>query len=477
MSKRVRTRFLGTLLILLGAGVCASAQAGRLVWGDCPTLSNDSGSAARMQCGWLDTGTLIDGRPVRLRVVMLRARPDRRSARPVIYIPGGPGDSAGLSASGLVAWRRFQQRAGWPADLVLFDPRGTGESQPRPACPVRRDGAHGARRQAVTCYQALGERTADALGPTAQIHDIVTLIDALDVDSATLWAVSYGTRIARGVAADAPQIIRALVLDSPVYTLRSATADQRAVERRAVTALLAYCRTHLACRLAVPSARSTIEGLLAAAAEQPRSLAWADIPRRPWVTSITPARLLSMIVLAGYRPVSSANTIRRLQHAARTGGVAALSPLAATLGSVVENRGHSRAVYAATRCAYERSSHAPRPARDGAFWLDRYLAPLAGQSCGRWPVAAVRPVSGPSELSILLLNGGRDIVTPAARSAPAIRPDRHRTAVLIPDAGHAPTLTDRCAQEVVAGFLPARGTDTDWMPSCGVVLQRGPLIR
>lgn len=451
MGKRRLMRLLGLCLMVVNAGLTLNAQAGRLVWGGCPTLPEDAASAARMQCGWLHTGTDMDGEPVRLRVVALRARPGHQSAHPVIYIPGGPGDPAGLSGAELVKWRRFQQRAGWPVDLILFDPRGTGASQPRPDCRGRQSTPRQGPRRAGRCYQVIGPETANALGPMAQVHDIVSLIDALNVDSATLWAVSYGTRIARSVAAEASPAVRSLILDSPVSTLDSATADRHAAEERAVAALIAYCRAHLACRLAVPSARLAIAGLLATASRQAPFLIWADVPRRPTRMRLTPSRLLAMIVLAGYRPEADAVTLARLQRAARTGELGALAPLAATLAGVVDNRGHSRAVYCATRCAYQRSQSVAQPGLDGSSWLSRYWSAPPDHACKAWPVRPVSLATGKSRVPTLLINGGRDPITPAVGAANDADP--RRLSVIVPGAGHAPTLTSPCAWRMVAGFL------------------------
>lgn len=469
MGKRPPVCVLGLCLMVLSAGLTASAQAGRLVWGDCPTLPEDAASAARMQCGWLHTGTRMDGEQVRLRVVALRARPGRQSAHPVIYIPGGPGDPAGLSGADLVKWRRFQQRAAWPVDLILFDPRGTGASRPRPDCRGRQGAAHQRPRQAARCYRVIGADTANALGPMAQVHDIVSLIDVLNVDSATLWAVSYGTRIARSAAAEAPPAIHSLILDSPVSSLDSAIADRHAAEERAVAALIAYCRAHLACRLAVPSARLAIAGLLASVSRQTPLLDWADVPRRPASMRLTPSRLLSMIVLAGYRPDADAVTMAHLQRAARTGDLGGLAPLAATLVGVVDNRGHSRAVYRATRCAYQRSKSAAQPGFEGSSWLSRYWNARPGHACKAWPVRPVRPASGNTRVPTLLINGSRDPITPAAEAANDADP--RRLSVIVPGAGHAPTLTTLCAWRMVAGFLTSTADGGRRPDSSGAALQ------
>ena len=69
-----------------------SAMAASITWGDCD-LATPEASAAAIDCGWLETGDRLAGEAVRLRVVRLRARPDRIDATPVVYVPGGPGSA------------------------------------------------------------------------------------------------------------------------------------------------------------------------------------------------------------------------------------------------------------------------------------------------------------------------------------------------------------------------------------------------
>ena len=457
------------LLVMLACSMPVFAQSPALTWGPCPANSASSVSAAAMQCGWLNTGQRIDDKPVMLRVVVLRAHPDRWSQHPIIYVPGGPGDPAGLTAADLRQWRRFQQRAGWPADLVLFDPRGTGSSRPRPAC------THEAVEEAAghaACYAELGAATANALGPAAQIGDLQRLMAALPARRATLWAVSYGSVIAEGLAARAPTAVDALILDSPVVQIRSAARDQRAAERQAVAYLMRDCQQQLACRLAVPSLRYALAGWLHIAERRRPWVSWADVPYPSQALRLTPDRLLSMVMLAGYRADSLMATAQRLKQVARTGAARGLAPWAAMLGTAIENPGHGRVVYRSTRCAYQRgASSQSRPAEpSGAVpdWLVEATPRPAVDACNGWPVTSV---SAPrlSALSVptLTITGDRD---PTASPRPAEHTTRGSgvsSTVVIRGAGHASTLSNRCAQAVVSRFLrriEGVGHDSDESP-------------
>ncbi|MDA3921537.1 MAG: alpha/beta fold hydrolase [Salinisphaera sp.] len=459
------------VLLWLPSNAFASAAPvadSRIVWSGCPaSLANAPVSGARMQCGWLHTGSRIDGQGVRLRVVVLRARPDRDSRQPVVYIPGGPGDAAGLAGAALVRWRRFQQYAAWPRDIVLFDPRATGLSRPRVQCRDSLSAGPPPPRVVLDCSSPSARSSIESLGPMAQASDIARLLDALHVSSADLWAVSYGSRIARTFAALFPARVNALILDSPVTTVGPPSADRRAVVVRALKKLLADCRQRLVCRLQVPSLKATLAEMLAAYDRRAPEVTGADVPRRRWRVRLTPERLLSALALASYRPSQAATTVRQLQKFASSADLRVLSPLVAGLVRTVDNPGHSRLVFDVTRCAYFRSQDQHRAVRQAPAWLARYLPTSGGEDCA-WPTVGKVDPDPPWPLRpTLVIHGADDTVTPARPIAALAQSKRWTLGVLIPGAGHAATLDNRCAQQVVARFiaradLPGCAVGADW---------------
>ena len=141
-----------------------------LTWRSCPAIVPHV-SAATLRCATLRPGRAIAGRPVRLALARLQARPHRPSDHPVIVVPGGPGTPAGLDSAGLAAWQGFQQHAGWQRDIVVFDPRSTGQSLPRITCE---DG-----ERLAPCHHRLGTATVQALSVSAAVEDLHALVKAL----------------------------------------------------------------------------------------------------------------------------------------------------------------------------------------------------------------------------------------------------------------------------------------------------------
>lgn len=458
----------------ISAVLAAPAQASpALHWGACPPGSQGRRSAAAMRCGWLKTGARLAGRPVRLRVVVLQARPGHRDPSPVVYLPGGPGEPAGLDAASLRAWRVFQQRTDWAHDIILFDPRGTGASRPRLSCAypdARAKGARqtrtgsqtqSARRIAAACYARLGPVTARALGPKAQLTDLSALIAALGARRVNLWSVSYATRLALLYTYRHPQRVHTLVADSLVPFGRDPRLAAPAQIHAALAQLDTYCAAHPRCARAGATPQSVVQTLLARYAQRPPALT-ARSGERPLI--ITPYRLLMMLLYAGYQPAAAADTITRLRRAA-TGHARALAPLTQPIRAQQQPSGRSRAVFWSTRCAFETPllAGAWRQALAAVPRLAPYLAKArpnnarADSVCAVWavPPAPTPARRAPLPVPTLVLAGGRDILIPPGWPARFVRQHARARLLDIPNAGHMPSLSSACAWQAMARFWSA----------------------
>jgi pimeloyl-ACP methyl ester carboxylesterase len=136
------------------------------------------------------------------------------SSEAVLALAGGPGQAA-LPLAGFIAKALAPALAG--RDLVVFDQRGTGESDPL-SCPALATPAGAA---GVASIGKLFERCALQLGParadyTTQdsVQDIDAVRQALGYEKLVLYGVSYGTKVALEYAARYPQHVSELVLDS-----------------------------------------------------------------------------------------------------------------------------------------------------------------------------------------------------------------------------------------------------------------------
>lgn len=132
-------------------------------------------------------------------------RAGRKSAQPLVIIPGGPG------AASVALYRGARRRATAAGlDVIMVEHRGVGMS--------RHDDA--------------GEDLPDeALTIEQVVDDIVAVLDDAYVEQAVLYGTSYGAYIAAGVGVRHPQRVAGMILDSPVLSGRDID-DVRAATRR-----------------------------------------------------------------------------------------------------------------------------------------------------------------------------------------------------------------------------------------------------
>lgn len=216
----------------------------------------------------------LDGETIDLAVTRNAATGDA-DARigSVVVNPGGPGIPS-TTFSPLVAalW------AGGPVterfDIVGFDPRGVGLSQPAIDCytdderdddaPLSALGewtAESARAIVDQCAEGSGsEQLLAHLGTRDVARDMDVLRSALGDEKLTFAGTSYGTRLGAVYAEMFPQNVRALVLDGAVDPLMG-TVDRRIQASAGIQATFErfadYCATLADCPLGSDPAQAT----------------------------------------------------------------------------------------------------------------------------------------------------------------------------------------------------------------------------
>ena len=132
------------------------------------------------------------------------------SAPPLLYLAGGPGASGVYDVPLLAPWLA-PLRTG--RDLLFFDIRGSGFSQPRIDCTLLTGGAPDPQCMAELRAQGIEPM---AFNTTQNAADVADLVRVLGYDAVDVLGVSYGTRLALELIRTQPDIVRAAVLDSTV---------------------------------------------------------------------------------------------------------------------------------------------------------------------------------------------------------------------------------------------------------------------
>jgi pimeloyl-ACP methyl ester carboxylesterase len=174
-----------------------------------------------------ESGTLT------LRFVRFRSTAEKPGA-PIVFLAGGPGDAATRAFRGMP--RPFLDALRAIADVVAFDQRGTGTSEPRALCPpggpapleipLTPDGlAASLRDRLLTCMTRLAGEGVDVGGLTTEesADDVAALRIAIEAPQLRLLAGSYGTHLALAVARRHPSAVARMALlgvEGPDDTLK-----------------------------------------------------------------------------------------------------------------------------------------------------------------------------------------------------------------------------------------------------------------
>ncbi|MDQ2691031.1 MAG: alpha/beta hydrolase, partial [Chloroflexota bacterium] len=231
------------------------------------------------ECGYLivpENRLNPSTRYIRLHVAIFRNRTGGAVADPVVHLAGGPGSSS-LEVADYVLGQGLDAVLDH-RDLILFDQRGTGYSQPRLDCPERLEVtatllangliAPDANELIVEAFRRCRERLLaegtdlSAYNSAASATDLNDLRVALGYESLNLYGVSYGTRLALTLMRDYPQAVRSAVLDSVyplavnLYTALAPNAD------RAFNVFFERCASDPSCNTNHPDLRTVFYQLV-----------------------------------------------------------------------------------------------------------------------------------------------------------------------------------------------------------------------
>jgi pimeloyl-ACP methyl ester carboxylesterase len=119
-------------------------------------------------------------------------RTGRKSAHPLVVIPGGPG------AASIALYRGFRRRAvAEGLDVIMVEHRGVGMS--------RHDDSG-------------GDLPPEALTIDQVVDDVAAVLDDARVEKAVIYGSSYGAYVAAGVGVRHPGRVHGMILDSPVLS-------------------------------------------------------------------------------------------------------------------------------------------------------------------------------------------------------------------------------------------------------------------
>ncbi|PXY32542.1 alpha/beta hydrolase [Prauserella muralis] len=216
-----------------------------LDWSDCGSFATSAAAESVFQGDGLECARLTvpldysepGGTTITLGVLRKQASEPGDRIGSLVMNPGGPGAS-GMTAAAQMAGSVGGSELAKRFDLVGFDPRGIGASQPQVRCltPRERDADRAEdtevdgtrqgvaeqerqeRKFAAKCEQRTehGDDMLAHLGTRDVAKDLDVLRSVLGDEKLTFLGYSYGTRIGYTYAEEFPRNVRAMILDGAV---------------------------------------------------------------------------------------------------------------------------------------------------------------------------------------------------------------------------------------------------------------------
>jgi pimeloyl-ACP methyl ester carboxylesterase len=440
----------------------------------------------RIECGWLHVrqsrGTAD---PRTLKIWTAIARADKPSGDPLLYIHGGPG--IGTVDYFFPYFPKSKTWTGFRADrdLVFFDQRGTGRSDPK-FCAELKPALESLRQQAAPPAEALEKTRAafaacrpkvaaagidlGAFHTAATVEDAEDLRRALSLARWNLYGISYGSLVALEYLRRHPSSISAAILDS-VYPPNSI----HGIEQITATAL-AYTALQRACDRQ-PTCKSRFPDIIAKLA-----VATARLDTNPVVganeTRITGERLRGALWTMLVTSASVPWVPLAIDRAA-AGDEVAIRGLVSDFGGFDGFGDYSPGQALAVNCHdLMVGSQAPtvRLARQRFPWLVDATAVAEENEvlCKTWqrahaPAAFFAPVE--TDVPVLLFGGELDPATPYEDAVLAARRLSRATIVEVAGASHAAMGRDDCTRGIARGFL----TSPTRRPDLSCLASRAPL--
>jgi pimeloyl-ACP methyl ester carboxylesterase len=459
-------------------------------------LPEDVHQGEQVDCGYLtvpEQRADPDTRLIRLAVAIFHPPGGVTQPDPLIYLSGGPG------ASVLEAVRYQFDLLSKPAfdtgrDLVLFDQRGVGLSQPALDCPeleqlsldlldrqVKNQTITEAQTNRLllesiaTCQTNLSQiADLSAYNTTASAADVEDLRQALGYETVNLWGGSYGTRLALEVMRRNPQSLRAVVLDAvypPDVDLYASAPDNfhRALER-----LFTACAANAVCSQAYPDLETEFYTLVTRLNAKPvlREIQNPLTGQRyeAWMTG---DNLLGMIFQLLYDS-KLRYLLPGIIHAASQGDYTTFDQVRGAL--IAQMKLSSRGMMFSVQCHEEvpfSSPHSLQKAIDRHPQLaGMYQGPILGKQtyvvCQVWPAGkagteANQPVY--SDIATLVLSGEFDPITPPAWGRRVAQTLQNAYFYEYSGVGHGASTLAGCPNQMMADFLsdPSIAPDDDCM--------------
>ncbi len=429
-----------------------------------------------LRCGYLtvpEDHSRPHGPTIRLAVAIFKASSSSTFADPVVYLQGGPGFPL-LESSGPI----LKPTSFWSGDrdLILFDQRGVGYSQPSLACTEFTTMADATFLQVVrACYDRLVRQgiNLNAYTTIQNADDVHDLVRALGYRQVNLVSLSYGTRLALTVMRLYPADIRSVVLDSAYPPQVNGDTAIPAAAQRAFDTLFQGCAANPSCNQHYPHLQAVFARLVSDLNQHPATVQATDPQTGKRVSGVfTGDDLVSELRNALYQTALIPKLPKLIYQIAHH-DYSQLLAVNAALASPMDSLGmHSSVMCSESRLTLQTLAADVQMVEPESRHF--FLAALQQEDalCQLWnvqPVPAVQQQAVTSAIPTLILSGEYDPVTPPAYGMLAAQTLSRSYFFLFPGTGHGVVGTSYCANIIFSAFVehPNKQPDATCMQEVG----------
>ena len=408
----------------LAAPIATDAKAftlGTLNFSACQLPQKRSGATTSAFCAPLsvpENRADPSGRKLDLRLALIRSDAPTANRDIVVYLAGGPGQSAidtwPQMAAALAPLRKHHH-------ILLLDQRGTGGSNAL-TCKTDDDESTDRgrldldkiREHARACLLEV-EKGADPryYSTTVAADDLEAVRQALGAPPFDLVGVSYGTRLAQQYLMHHPGAVRSVVLDSVVPNQLVLGEDFAQNLEAALKAQFSQCTRAPACAKAFGDPYASLIALRDRLRTQPQTWDYRDpVTYAPAHLRLDDGGLARLVRLFAYTPETAA----LLPLSISEGLKGDFSPLAGQEKLLTDDLADlsGNAMQLSVVCSEDADLLKPRP-QDADTVLGTRLIDLLEAACQIWPHGARPPdfhAGLKTSVPTLILEGELDPVTP-----------------------------------------------------------------
>lgn len=454
-----RSRLAPGLLLLAFAATTQARTLGSIEFKACELTSPQSTQTLDAECASFDVAENPDAtnsRKISLNLALVPARAAKPKSDLIVYLAGGPGQSAVESFTSYAAGFQYLLK---DRSVLLVDQRGTGKSNPLKCPPVdfsseAAQTPQAFREQAQACLASFKDRADPRYYTTTDaIRDLESLRAALGNPEFDLVGGSYGTRVALSYLQQHPQSLRSVIVDGVVPQDVALAQDHARNLEDGLAKIFAACRDDAACAKRFGDPAKTLAELRATLRRQPQRVELRDPQTNlPRTETLNESYLAGIVRLFAYQPEVAALLPLLIDEAAQGRPQALMAQGLLLFRDLQDQLAHGMEL--SVICTEDAPFLKERPEDEDTLIGNEIIRLFAAQ-CAVWPVGKrpenfKQPVV--SDKPALLLSGEWDPVTPprfAETAAKTLSNSRH---LIARGRGHT-VLWRGCVPRLAAKFV------------------------